>query len=101
MGCCRAQVGADQGRLEVVEGIAVDLFTQRNYVFDALGKVLAGARDRFFHAIEKTWFLLLIETAEKGLNHKCFLNKVETFIIEAGRCGRRAVRVLMPILRYP
>src|SRR5206468_7857653 len=62
-------VGADERGFQVVQRGAVDFFADRDYVLDALGQVLAGTRDRFLHAIEKTGLLFFVQAAEKGLNH--------------------------------
>ena len=67
-GC--TQVGANQGRFQVVESVAVDFLVEGNRVFDALGQVLARARDGFLHTVQETRFLLLFEAAKKGLNHR-------------------------------
>ena len=65
-----SQIGADQGRLKIVERAAVDLLPQRDDFFDALSKVLAGAGDRLLHPVKKAGFLLFLKAAKQGLNHK-------------------------------
>ncbi len=70
MGGSGAEVGANQGGFEIVEGGAVDLLADGDDVLDALGQVLAGARDRLLHALNKTRFPLFVQTAKKGLNHR-------------------------------
>ena len=69
MGGSGAEVGADQRRFQIVQRGAVDLFADGDDIFDALGQVLARARDGLLHALDKTWFLLFVQTAKKGLNH--------------------------------
>ena len=59
----------DRQRLARQRG-AVDLFADRDDIFDALGEVLARARDSLLHALNKTWFLFFVQTAKKGLNHE-------------------------------
>jgi len=43
-----AEIGANQRGFEIVEGGAVDLLADGDDIFDALGQVLAGARDGLF-----------------------------------------------------
>ena len=59
-----------QRGFEIVEGVAVDLLAEGDDVFNALGEVLAGARDRLLHAVKKAGFLFFLEAAEQSLNHK-------------------------------
>ena len=66
-----AEVGADQRGFQVVEGGAVDFFADGDDVLDAFSEVLARARDRLLHAIEKTGLLDFVQAAEEGLNHEC------------------------------
>src|SRR4029077_691956 len=65
-----AQVGANERGFQVIEGGAVNLLAERNCFFDALAEILASARDRLFHALEETGFLLFVKAAKKGLDHK-------------------------------
>jgi hypothetical protein len=64
----RSQVGSDQRGFQIVEGGAVDLLAESNSFLDALAEVLPGARHRFLHALQEAG--LLLEAAEKGLDHK-------------------------------
>ncbi len=65
-GC--AQVSADQGGLELVEGVAIDFLADGYQVIDSLAQAFTRARDRLFHAIQKTRLFLGI--AKQGLNHQ-------------------------------
>ena len=53
-GGCGAQVGRKQRRFQIVEGFAIDFLAEGNHVFDAFAKAFTRARDRLFHAFEKT-----------------------------------------------
>src|ERR1019366_4031671 len=50
-------------------GGTVDLFANGNDIFDALGQILARARDGLLHAFDKTGFLCFVQAAKKSLNH--------------------------------
>src|SRR5208337_1250399 len=65
-----AEVGANQRGFQIVQRGAVDFLANRDDISDALGQVLARARDRLFHALNKARLLLFVQTAKKGLNHE-------------------------------
>ncbi len=70
MGGGGAEVGANQRGFQIVQRGAVDLLADGDDIFDALGQVLARARDGLLHALNKTWFLFFVQTAKKSLNHE-------------------------------
>ena len=70
MGGSGAEVGANQRGFQIVQRGAVDLLADGDDIFDALGQVLARARDGLLHALNETWFLFFVQTAKKGLNHE-------------------------------
>ena len=55
-----AQVGADERGFEIVERVAVDFFAEGDDFLDALGEVLASARDRLLHAVEEAGLSFLL-----------------------------------------
>ena len=63
------EVGANQCGFQVIQGGAVNLLTDRDDIFNALGQVLARALDRLLHSLNKTRFLFFVKTAKEGLNH--------------------------------
>src|SRR3954462_9943736 len=70
--CGGAEIGGNEGGLQIVQSVGVDLFVKGYDLVDALTEVLARARDRLLHAIEKAWLFIffLVEAAEKSLNHE-------------------------------
>ena len=61
-----AEIGRDERGFEIVERIGVDLFIESYNLVDAFAEILARARDRVLHPLEKALLLLffLIEAAE-------------------------------------
>src|SRR6202162_4837628 len=94
MGGSCAEVGANQRGFEIVQRGAVDLLPHGDDLFDALGQVLARARDGFFHALDETWFLFFVQTAKKGLNHEVSDNDYRRIPVGDTESERRTLLAL-------
>src|SRR5215510_2206284 len=70
VGRSAAQVGAYQRCFKILERRPIDFLAEGNYFLDALAEVLARTCNRLLHAVKQARFLLFVQTAKKGLNHR-------------------------------
>ncbi len=53
-----AKIGREQRGFQIVERIPINLLAESNNIFNSFAEALARARDRLFHALQKTGFFL-------------------------------------------